>query len=55
MATPGVTVRPIPQIDGETGFAELFFEDVLVPDDLVLGESGRAGTWPWPPPGPNGA
>ena len=41
MATPGVTVRPIPQIDGETGFAELFFEDVFVPDDLVLGEVGR--------------
>ena len=32
MATPGVTVRPIPQIDGETGFAEIFFEDVFVPD-----------------------
>jgi alkylation response protein AidB-like acyl-CoA dehydrogenase len=41
MATPGVTVRPIPQIDGETGFAELFFEDVFVPDDLVLGEVGK--------------
>ena len=41
MATPGVTVRPIPQIDGETGFAELFFEDVFVPDDLVLGDVGR--------------
>ena len=41
MATPGVTVRPIPQIDGESGFAELFFEDVFVPDDLVLGEVGK--------------
>jgi len=41
MATPGVTVRPIPQIDGETGFAELFFEDVYVPDDLVLGDVGK--------------
>jgi alkylation response protein AidB-like acyl-CoA dehydrogenase len=35
--TQGVTVRPIPQLDGETGFAELFFEDVFVPDDQVLG------------------
>ncbi|HXW39209.1 MAG TPA: acyl-CoA dehydrogenase family protein, partial [Acidimicrobiales bacterium] len=34
---PGVTVRPIPQLDGETGFAELFFEDVFVPDAQVLG------------------
>ena len=40
MATPGVTVRPIPQIDGETGFAELFFEDVFVPDAQVLGRGG---------------
>jgi len=41
LSTPGVTVRPIPQIDGETGFAELFFEDVFVPDDQVLGGVGR--------------
>jgi len=34
---PGVTVRPIAQLDGETGFAEVFFEDVSVPDDQVLG------------------
>ncbi|HEX3982025.1 MAG TPA: acyl-CoA dehydrogenase family protein [Acidimicrobiales bacterium] len=40
LGTPGVTVRPIPQIDGETGFAELFFEDVFVPDDQVLGQVG---------------
>jgi len=37
MSSPGVTVRPIPQIDGETGFAEIFFEDVFVPDAQVLG------------------
>ena len=41
MSSPGVTVRPIPQIDGETGFAEIFFEDVFVPDDQVLGGLGR--------------
>ncbi len=41
MSSPGVTVRPIPQIDGETGFAELFFEDVFVPDGQVLGGEGR--------------
>ena len=41
MGTPGVTVRPIPQIDGETGFAELFFEDIFVPDDQVLGGVGQ--------------
>ncbi len=37
LCSPGVTVRPIPQIDGETGFAEIFFEDVFVPDEQVLG------------------
>jgi alkylation response protein AidB-like acyl-CoA dehydrogenase len=40
MDTPGVTVRPIPQIDGETGFAEIFFDNVEVPDNLVLGDVG---------------
>jgi alkylation response protein AidB-like acyl-CoA dehydrogenase len=40
MDTPGVTVRPIPQIDGETGFAEIFFDNVEVPEDQALGEVG---------------
>ncbi|HEX3788672.1 MAG TPA: acyl-CoA dehydrogenase family protein [Pseudonocardiaceae bacterium] len=33
----GVTVRPIAQLDGETGFAEIFFDGVFVPDSDVLG------------------
>ena len=41
MSAPGVTVRPIPQVDGETGFAELFFDNVFVPDAQVLGGGGR--------------
>lgn len=36
----GVTVRPIAQLDGEAGFAEVFFEDVFVPDADVLGAPG---------------
>ncbi len=36
----GVTVRPIAQLDGEAGFAELFFDDVFVPDTDVLGDPG---------------
>jgi alkylation response protein AidB-like acyl-CoA dehydrogenase len=35
-----VTVRPIAQLDGEHGFAELFFDGVFVPDDQVLGAPG---------------
>lgn len=38
---PGVTVRPIPQIDGETGFAEIFLEDARVPIENRLGEEGQ--------------
>ncbi|MGP8059725.1 MAG: acyl-CoA dehydrogenase family protein [Acidimicrobiales bacterium] len=44
MDAPGVTVRPIAQLDGETGFAEVFFEGVEVPDDQVLGGVGEGWT-----------
>jgi alkylation response protein AidB-like acyl-CoA dehydrogenase len=36
----GVTVRGIPQLDGEPGFAEIFLDDVFVPDEDVLGGVG---------------
>ncbi|HKP44069.1 acyl-CoA dehydrogenase family protein [Mycobacterium sp.] len=35
---PGVTVRPVRKLDGDEGFAEVFFDDVFVPDRDVLGE-----------------
>jgi hypothetical protein len=37
LETPGVTVRGFGRLDGDEGFAEVFFEDAFVPDDLVLG------------------
>ncbi|MBK1785929.1 acyl-CoA dehydrogenase family protein [Prauserella cavernicola] len=37
----GVMVRPIPQLDGEPGFAEVFLDNVFVPDADVLGEPGN--------------
>jgi alkylation response protein AidB-like acyl-CoA dehydrogenase len=37
----GVTVRPIAQLDGEPGFAEIFLDDVFVPDCDVLGAPGE--------------
>jgi len=37
---PGVTVRPIAQLDGEAGFAEIFLDEVNVPDSDVLGAPG---------------
>ena len=39
--TPGVTVRPIVQVTGESEFAELFFDDLQVPADRVLGEVNK--------------
>ena len=38
---PGVTVRPIPQLDGEPGFAEIYFDDVIVPVENLLGGDGE--------------
>ncbi|MDA3659221.1 acyl-CoA dehydrogenase family protein [Mycobacterium xenopi] len=34
----GVTVRPIKQLNGDTGFGEIFLDDVFVPDRDVIGE-----------------
>jgi alkylation response protein AidB-like acyl-CoA dehydrogenase len=39
--TPGVKVRPIAQLDGETGFAEVFFDDARVPAANRLGETNQ--------------
>ena len=37
----GVTVRGFGRLDGDEGFAEVFFEDVFVPDHDVLGEVNK--------------
>jgi len=38
MDTPGITVAPIEMINGVREFAEVFFDDVVVPADRMLGE-----------------
>ncbi len=38
MDTPGITVSPLEMINGEREFAEVFFDDVAVPADRMLGE-----------------
>lgn len=44
LKSDGVTIRPIDQLDGEPGFAEIFLEDVFVPDDPAdPGNSGVIG------------
>jgi len=43
MRAPGVEVRPLRQITGESEFNEIFFSDVRVPRENLLGEIG--GGW----------
>ncbi|OFB37139.1 acyl-CoA dehydrogenase [Mycolicibacterium sp. (ex Dasyatis americana)] len=40
MAQPGVDVRPLREITGTSDFNEVYFDDVTVPADAVLGEPG---------------
>ncbi|MEU9096176.1 acyl-CoA dehydrogenase family protein [Streptomyces sp. NPDC048361] len=40
LRAPGVTVRPIGRLDGKPAFAELFLDDVFVPDEDLIGEAG---------------
>ena len=37
----GVTVRPVGRLDGKPAFAELFLDNVFVPDEDVIGEPGQ--------------
>ena len=41
MKSPGVEVRPIKQISGQSGFNEVYFTDVRIPDTQRLGEVGH--------------
>jgi len=41
MHSPGIEVRPLRQITGESEFNEIFFTDVEVPAENLLGEEGQ--------------
>ncbi|WP_133910145.1 acyl-CoA dehydrogenase family protein [Streptomyces sp. NBC_00582] len=41
LRAPGVTVRPIGRLDGKPAFAELFLDEVFVPDEDVIGAPGQ--------------
>ena len=44
MKTPGLTVRPIPNISGHAEFAQEYFENVRVPKENVVGEINKGWT-----------
>ena len=41
MASPGITVRPLGTMHGGAEFCEVFFDDVAVPFERMLGEEGQ--------------
>ena len=40
MKSPGVDIRPIKQVNGQSGFNEVYFDDVRIPDSQRLGGVG---------------
>ncbi len=41
MKSPGVEIRPIKQVNGQSGFNEVYFTDVRIPDAQRLGAVGQ--------------
>jgi alkylation response protein AidB-like acyl-CoA dehydrogenase len=44
MRAPGVTIKPLKQMNGGSGFNEVFFDDVRVPHEQVLGDVNEGWT-----------
>lgn len=40
LKTPGITVRPITDLVGDVHFNEVFFDNVLVPHEMLIGQPG---------------
>jgi len=45
MQSPGITVRPIITLDGEHEVNEVFFDNVVVPADNLIGEENKGWTY----------
>ncbi|HUR90654.1 MAG TPA: acyl-CoA dehydrogenase family protein [Ramlibacter sp.] len=40
LKTPGITIRPIEDLSGDRHFCEVFFDNVDLPEDAIIGEEG---------------
>lgn len=45
LKSPGITIRRIPQLNGEAHLCEVFLDDVAVPVDNLVGEPGKGWTY----------
>lgn len=43
LKTPGITIRPIEDLTGDKHFCEVFFDNVELPEDALIGDEG--GGW----------
>ncbi len=41
LSLPGIDIRPITDLTGGAEFTEIFFDDCIVPDDMLIGEVGQ--------------
>ncbi|KAF1056521.1 MAG: Acyl-CoA dehydrogenase FadE34 [Delftia tsuruhatensis] len=41
LSLPGVTVRPITDLSGDSHFCEVFFDNVQLPPDALIGQEGQ--------------
>ena len=44
MQTPGITIRPLRQMSGASEFNEVFFDDVVIPEQCLLGSENDGWT-----------
>lgn len=53
MKTPGIDIRPLKEITGEALFNEVYFDDVRLPEDSLVGAADGAGRSPATPSATN--
>ncbi len=46
MDLPGIEIRPIIEMTGGHTFNEVFFDDVRIPAENLVGDETRGGAWP---------